>query len=555
MKTFISIILFILLSFNYGFCQQLNWVKEDTLRDSGYHFGNCVSTDGNNNIYTSSIYKMDYPSQTQWGTYVTKRNSQGKLIWRHFMQHTEVWGLATDKEGNSYLSGGFFYHADYGCGAMDDSSYYRTFFVEKIDSNGQCVWSKMVHGIDGGKMTIDKSGNNIYIIGQYSGTIQFDNISVVSGAGGGAGAGQYIAKYTKDGNCVWVNQILAEGSNINAITVNDTYIAITGEIWKKTYFGHDSSAFALSGYTPARGQDIYTALYDLDGNLKWAKVTGDNSDDVVSNSIALDASNNVYVTGNFYDQVNLAGRNFHVLQYKDIFIVKYNEVGDTVMTTTWAGINSEEGRAIYANKNGIYFSGRCNQQLTIADTTIYPGTSTIVLAKLSFDLKHVECLKTFSSPGGVHSEILQITSDSLNNIIASGDYTSSLQVDSVLMSYNNSYYKKPFIISLKELSPIVLSLHEKVMEQYVFKVYPNPTPGLFQISFNSSGISSAVINIIDAKGQTIYLKVFQQIRPNFIKTGSTTLTTSIDLSKETKGIYFIEIIADDKRSVQKIVLD
>jgi hypothetical protein len=548
MKTFISIILFTLLGFNFGFSQQLNWVKEHPLNDNGYHFGNTVSTDKNNNIYCSSIYNS-YP-QPGTGSYIRKYNKLGGFVWERFLLSVLIGGLATDENGNSYITGTFGISRDFDCGVMHDTTQ-RQMFLTKLDSNGNCLWSKEVKNAYGSKIAIDKSGNAIYVTGgnNFYGP-QFGCPSPVHQRF------HFVAKYDNDGNCLWLNPILTS-QYLSGIAVNDKYVAVTGRFDQVAYFGMDSAFSIGQPYAPPLPysiNNIYTALYDLQGNLKWAKVTGDSSD-VYSNSIAIDDSNNVYVAGNYSDEVYLADRYFHVLQWQDIFLVKYNEQGDTVLTTTWPGDNSEKGRAIYVNKNGVYFSGGCYSEVTIADTTINPGTSTIVLAKLSFDLKHVEWLKTFSSPGNVDTEILQITADSQNNIIACGDYTGSLQVDSVLLSYNNSYYKKPFILSIEELSPIVLSVPEKVVEQSVFKVYPNPTLGVFQISFNSSGTNSAVINIIDANGQTVYHKVFQQIQPNFIKTDLNVLTTSIDLRKEAKGIYFIEIIADDKKSIKKIVLD
>jgi hypothetical protein len=537
MKSFLFS-LFMFLS-NYSICQQLNWVKEHELIDNGFHFGNNVGVDKEGNIYCSSIFRgIPYEQITVSGSYLRKYSKQGVLIWDKFIGKSEdLFGLATDKNGNSYITGTFFRSLNFGCNELFDSTQ-RPMFLAKLDSNGNCLWSKMIINAYGGKIAMDKSGQAIYIIGGNS----------MYGTSFGCPSPQtqgfhFISKYDTDGNCMWLQPTLT-WNYISGLAVNDNYVAVTGRFNYFTYMGIDSS-HSIGKQEENYIDNIYTALYDLDGNLKWAKVTGDYSDDVEPNSIALDDSNNVYVTGNFYNNVNLAGRHFSVLQWKDIFLVKYNEQGDTVLTTTWPGTTSEEGRVIYANKDGIYFSGVCTGQVTIGDTTINPGKVSIVLAKMSFDLKKTEWLKTFSS-NGPHSEIFQITSDSDNNIIAVGDYTYDLQVDNIHLTYGNGY-KKPFVLSIKELDQHVISVPENPSEFTSVKIYPNPTGNSINIACSGMSCKQLSLSVKNTLGQTVYSITESNISNEYKKT--------IDLSKEKKGIYFIEIIADEKRSVKKIILE
>ena len=78
------------------------------------------------------------------------------------------------------------------------------------------------------------------------------------------------------------------------------------------------------------------------------------------------------------------------------------------------------------------------------------------------------------------------------------------------------------------------------------EIYPNPTNGNFQISFIAGEEDNASINIINEHGQHIYNGSIQPMKNRY--------TSTIDLSKESKGVYFIEIITGDKKSIQKIVL-
>lgn len=76
-------------------------------------------------------------------------------------------------------------------------------------------------------------------------------------------------------------------------------------------------------------------------------------------------------------------------------------------------------------------------------------------------------------------------------------------------------------------------------------VYPNPTQGTFQINYFSNEKSKMQLNIIDARGKTVYTETFRSDYNN-----------TVDLSKLAKGVYFIEIVApDNKRINKRIVLD
>lgn len=517
------------------FAQQLQWVQ-DSLYDSGFHFGNCVSTDGQNNIYTSSIYQMDSPSQTEWGTYISKRNPNGDLMWRKFLEHTEIWGIVADSIGNLYMSGNYMYYIDYGCGPLTDSSYYRTFSLAKMDTNGICIWSKTVDNAIAGKIAIDKLGESIYLIGSYYPPTQFGSYTLTGTHG------RYLVKYSSNGDVQWVNQIL-NSAEIQNIFVNKDYVSIIGNCFGIAYFGADSTAFSLND--PGHNK-IYTALYKVNGSFQWAKETVIADYDAFGNSITIDANNNVYVTGSFYNNAVIAGKPFSILSYKDVFLVKYDVNGDTLFATTLPGVNSENSRGIYVNENGVYFSGECYSQMTLLDTTIYPGAASIVLAKFNSSLTHTEWVKTYSSPGGAHSEILQITSDRNGNVIACGDYTTSLQIDSVLLSYNNWAYKKPFVMSLKEVNSI-LSTSEKPVVLTNLKVYPNPTGSILTFEYHSSSREKLHVFIYNSLGKLVYQKEYSAF--------SDDLKDTIDIGILPKGIYLMELISGNKKETKRICLN
>jgi hypothetical protein len=80
----------------------------------------------------------------------------------------------------------------------------------------------------------------------------------------------------------------------------------------------------------------------------------------------------------------------------------------------------------------------------------------------------------------------------------------------------------------------------------VIDVFPNPATSLFTISFQLSKLSDVTSIIRDLNGKIIYSENDKSIIGQYKKV--------IDMSRQSKGIYFIEIVNENKRSYKKIVL-
>ena len=77
-------------------------------------------------------------------------------------------------------------------------------------------------------------------------------------------------------------------------------------------------------------------------------------------------------------------------------------------------------------------------------------------------------------------------------------------------------------------------------------IFPNPTRGLFNISFISEEMDNFEIIIIDAFGKTI----IQEDKKEFIGE----FTKQIDLSKYRRGIYILQIKTQNSFVSKRIVM-
>lgn len=94
-----------------------------------------------------------------------------------------------------------------------------------------------------------------------------------------------------------------------------------------------------------------------------------------------------------------------------------------------------------------------------------------------------------------------------------------------------------------------LSTSISKVENILFDVliFPNPTENIITISFNSSVKSDLHISIINQFGQKIYTESKFDLSGKYVNT--------IDLSKQSNGIYFLQIKFNNDRRTQKIVLN
>jgi len=76
-----------------------------------------------------------------------------------------------------------------------------------------------------------------------------------------------------------------------------------------------------------------------------------------------------------------------------------------------------------------------------------------------------------------------------------------------------------------------------------FKVFPNPSSGIIHITSNVKS-KKIEIKALNNLGESVY----EENVTNFA--GSSVL----DLSKQSKGLYFIEMRCNDKSSIQKIMI-
>jgi hypothetical protein len=197
------------------------------------------------------------------------------------------------------------------------------------------AWSRQIgtSAIDESRsVAVDGSGN-AYISGFTRGSL------------GGANAGDcdaFLTKYSSAGDLVWSRQIGTSPRDISSSVAVDASgnAYISGE-----------SAGSLGGPN-AGGLDAFLIKYSSAGNLLWTRQIGTSTSDW-SNSVAVDASGNAFISGLTYG--SLGGPN---AGSADAVLIKYSSAGDLVWSRQIGTSSTDESWSVAVDASGnAYISG------------------------------------------------------------------------------------------------------------------------------------------------------------------------------------------------------
>jgi len=292
---------------------------------------------------TATFTSTNVTSSGQSDVFVAKYNAQGALVWVRKAggnSFDEAHAIAIDPGGNGYLTGSFDATATFGGTTLTNTSGSSDIFVAKFDPNGAFAWARRAGGAldDAGNGIALDAATNVFVTGSFATNAAFSSTNL-SAAGA---ADVFVAKYSPNGALDWVRK--AGGTNQdagNAIAVDAGGSAfVTGQFRTAASFGGTN----VSG----NGADIFIARYDSAGNVSWVTKAGGN-DAIYGDQgwgIRTDANGAVFVTGNFSGTANFGNTNITTTAFNDAFVAKYAPDGQTAWVTRVGGSGIDVGCAL-----------------------------------------------------------------------------------------------------------------------------------------------------------------------------------------------------------------
>ena len=309
---------------------------------------NALSFDNKGNLLLAGDFKGNSDMDPSPGTsfvitsaspsfpdaYISKLDTNGDFVWAvplTGLSQKSAAALAFDTAGNIYCSGTYQGTVDFDptSGTLNLSSKgLDDIFVAKYSSLGLAIWAKSIGGTGAEKcktIAIDK-WKNIYLGGSFANTVDFDPGTPYIPLSSVGTQDMFLCKLDNTANLKWAKQIQTN-SNTGTFVAADTlgYIYSSGNFAGTTDFDLGTKVSNLSA---SGGDDIYISKYDSTGNYIWARKIGGISQDIV-NTIVLDQSVNIYLTGSFYDSCDFdpgtSVLNLKAVTVNDAFIFKMKQ--------------------------------------------------------------------------------------------------------------------------------------------------------------------------------------------------------------------------------------
>lgn len=455
-------------------------------------YANKVASDKKGHIFTS-----DDRSVTKW-------DSNGNFIWRTPVPASYIYDIVCDGSGNLYAAGVFTGKLSIGnITATSDHDTYNM-YLTKLTADGSVAWIKQSHsnGWSGASGLAIDDKDELVVIGRFMKDISLDSFKFA-----GPNTSQiFLAKYSSSGNCIWAQHVKSQSFGGGGI-VPKVRTDRAANIYISGHFLIDADFGALHVVAhQSSDQDIFLAKCDPSGNFQWAQTLGGNRQEIFG-SFDVDDAGNSYVSGYFSSKIAYFGQySLTTVQY-DYFTARYTAQG----TCVWAQTGGAD--AISAISDGYYTN------------------SPEFINKRDSSGKTVW---TKSVNGRAYNQAMSAVS---NAVFITGTDSGTVVFDTC------SVRSRQWSMYLTKLSVPNSPLQTRGdLKNISFSVYPNPAKGSLKISVATRS-NACQLRISNALGENVYSQIVAQAYEE------------INIENFPRGIYIVEIIADDKSFTKKIIVE
>jgi len=516
------------------------WVRRYNGSSNGEDVANAIVVDASGNVYVTG---KTYNSTSDTDYITIKYNSSGVQQWvATYNDPTNSSDVATaliiDGQGNVYVTGRSW-------GGLADYDYVTI----KYNSVGTQQWLQRYNGLANSTdvanaIGMDFINYSVYVTGKSkdSGTAYYNYVTIKYNSNG---TQQWVAEYSGPGTwtideatAIAVDYmrgiIYVTGGSMDAtgggttyqdyVTIRYSWVGV--DRWTARYNGPDNNgdcARSIAVFDPnniyVTGEsfngsyitDFATVKYDSWGTQKWAvRYNGPGSLYDWASAVAVDGSNNCYVTGTSYGTSSSA----------DYATVKYNSSGTQQWVARyngpangWDGANAiwiDIGNNIYVT-GGSYGSGTSSDYATIKYNS--SGTE--------------QWVARYRGPADSIDVANDISVDANGNVYVTGmSFGSGTNYDIVTIKYVQT--------GAVEENHSPFSAYRLSLE-----IYPNPARSYFEVRspFNAQG---SVLRMFDVSGK--------EVKSEELKGKN----NRVSLEGIKNGVYFVQV--GNETTTKKLVI-
>ena len=329
--------------------------------------------------WTLNCGGIDLVSAGYSDIFIAKYNSDGTHLWswRYGGEGEDrAQSLAVDSSDNLFVAGVAAYGTDLGDGAP--LSFADKIFVAKYNTLGLHCWSHQFDAMQGSvySIVVDSSGN-VLVTGDFMGLVNLGGSDLVS-----AGISDvFLAKYNSDGVHQWSRSFGGPSWDIGTALAVDSQenVVVTGLFQEGTNLG--GADLVSSGR-----DDAFIAKYNADGMHLWSQRAGGASIDV-ANSLIVDRAGNILLAGRFWHISNFGGSNLVSQGSADIFVAKFGTEGTHQWSLAFGGPEFQDATGIAIDdSDDVFVTGGFYGSMNFgADGLVSAGLGDIFVAKFAAD--------------------------------------------------------------------------------------------------------------------------------------------------------------------------
>lgn len=292
-----------------------------------------VASDEEGNVYISGKFEESltiegvadpFVSQGRADIMLVKYNKTGELEWaKQFGGAGEdnIFDADCDSQGNLILSG-YFQHTVVFDDVVLTSYGGLDMILLKISPNGEILWVKQFGGPlnDGGNELEIGVDDQIIVGAQSQGS--FESIPNTGAQDA------YAMSLTPEGDLNWIRAIqgagIARSKAIEADYLGNVYMG--GDYFGNNRIETDSGVASFQVFGEI---DAYLVSYSADGTLRWLKTWGSAGSDICK-GLVHDAENNVYLVGQFQGDLNLNNESISSGNSRNIYLQKLDVAGNSI---------------------------------------------------------------------------------------------------------------------------------------------------------------------------------------------------------------------------------
>jgi hypothetical protein len=372
---------------------QVPWLKSlYTAGSIDNDYANYITLDSIGNIYITGAFRgnayfnPDNPTEIYNNysgnsnladIFITKFNYNGTYAWTKTIGGNNddlARKITVDSDNNIYITGEFrSTSVDFNPDPVDEDIHNNSgvntsdIFISKYNKNGTYAWTKTIGGSGGnniysGAIELDNE-NNIYITGNYTGTIDFDPGPGTDPHPNTGFINFFLTKLDYKGLYCWTRTIQQdECEGIALIRDSNDNLFVGGHFVGNIKFDPSESSYFITNHT------IFITKINSDDSYAWTEIISRNADAYLSFMTA-DKYDNIYITGNFpimfYPDPDDSSLRYNGTN--DIFIAKYNSNVDYIWSSAILGGGNDSGYSIFTDDNEYaYMTGTLNNDIIIS---------------------------------------------------------------------------------------------------------------------------------------------------------------------------------------------